>query len=105
MFINIVVPALATWAPVALIIFAIVVAVFAAMSLFWPPPSQRRNQVRRLERWLIARQHRSPKRLWIELIAFAIALAVLVTLFDPWLPSKLQPATFESALTWGTWIA
>jgi hypothetical protein len=57
----------------------------------------------RFDRWLRVREARTPKRFWIELIAVAIAGALLIVLFDLWLAAKLHPATPQSCLTWGTW--
>jgi len=84
-----------------LIVLCAVAVAFIALSLFGSA-RRRRLQVTRFDRWLRARQTQTPKRLWIELIALAIASAVLIVLFDLWLASKLHPSTFESALTWGT---
>jgi len=101
MFINILLPKLAVYAPALIIILAVVAVVFTALSLFGTSPSERWLQLLRFDRWLRARQARTPKRLLIEIMALAIALAVLITLFDYWLAGKLSPATL-SVLTWGT---
>ena len=87
---------------VVLMVVCAVVVLITAVIRFGPSAMQRRLQVLRFDRWLRVREARSPKRFWIELIALAIALAVLIVLFDWWLAGKLHPATFESALTWGT---
>jgi hypothetical protein len=50
-----------------------------------------------------ASQHRLPRRLWLEILGLAIALVVLITLFDYWLTGKLSQATL-SALTRGGWL-
>lgn len=101
MFINILLPRWAVYAPEVIIILAVLAVAFTALSLFGPSPSVRRVQVLRFDRWLRARQARSPKRLLIEILALAIALAVLITLFDYWLAGRLSPATL-AVLTWGT---
>ena len=84
-----------------LIVLCAMAVAFVALSLFGSA-RRRQLQVMRFDRWLRVREAHTPKRFWIELIAVAIASAVLIVLFDWWLASKLQPATFESALTWGT---
>ena len=86
------------WA--VIIILAVVAVVFTALSLFGPSASERWLQISRFDRWLRARQTRTPKRLLIEIVALAIAVAVLITLFDYWLAGKLSPAIL-SVLTWG----
>jgi hypothetical protein len=101
MFIDIVLPRLAVYAPAVIIILAVLAVLFTALLLFGPPPSERMLQLRRFDRWLLGRRTRSPKRLWIEIIAIAIAGALLITLFDYWLAGKLSPAML-SVLTWGT---
>jgi len=101
MFVNFVLPRLALYAPALIIILAVLAVVFTALSLFGPSPSERWLRLLRFDRWLRARQTRTPKRLWTEILALAIALAVLITLFDCWLAGKLSPATL-SVLTWGT---
>jgi hypothetical protein len=101
MFINIVLPRLAVYAPAVIIILAVVAVAFTALSLFGPRPGERWLQLLRFDRWLRARQTRTPKRLLIEILALGIALAVLITLFDYWLVGRLSPATL-SVLTWGT---
>lgn len=87
---------------VVLIVVCVVVVVYTAISIFGPSPMQRMLQLLRFDRWLRARQARSPRRLWIEIIALAIAGALLIVLFELWLTSKLSPATLESVLIWGT---
>lgn len=82
MQINLILAALAEWAPIAVILF--VVTVYLLLSRHWPPASQRWEQVERFDRWLRARQARSPLRVWVEIIALAVGTALLVTLID-WL--------------------
>jgi len=53
---NLIFVALSEWAPLAVVAFAVLLVVFAEVS-----------------RWLRERQRRSPRRVWIELIAQAIA--------------------------------
>lgn len=87
---------------VVLIVLCVVVVVFTALSLFGPSPQGRILQLLRFDRFLRERRARSAKRLWIEIIALAIASALLIVLFDLWLTSKLSPETLEAVLTWGT---
>lgn len=98
---NFILAALATWGPVAVIAFAVLVAVWIIWSILRSDPRQRIAQVRRFDRWPPERQARTRQRMWIEIVALAIALAVLITLFDYWLAGKLSPATL-AVLTWGT---
>jgi len=101
MFFNIVLPRLAVYAPAVIIILTLLAVVFTALSLFGPSPQERMLRLLRIDRWLRERRARTPKRLLVEIVALAIALAVLITLFDYWLAGKLSPATL-SVLTWGT---
>jgi hypothetical protein len=89
---------------VVLIVISAVAVLVTAIS-FFTSLRHRRLQVLKFDRWLRLREAHTPKRFWIELIAVAIASALLIVLFDMWLASKLHPATLESVLTWGTRIA
>lgn len=84
-----------------LIVLCALAVAFIALSLFGSA-RRRQLQILRFDRWLRMRQARTPKRLLVEIVALAIALAVLIVLLDMWLASKLQPATLQSCLTWGT---
>jgi hypothetical protein len=86
---------------IVLIVVCVVVIVFTALSLFGPSAQDRLLQLFRFDRWLRVRGARTPKRLLIEIVALAIALALMIVAFDWWLAGKLSPATL-SALTWGT---
>jgi len=99
MQISLILAALETWAPIAVILF--VMAVYVLLSRHWPAASQRREQIERFDRWLRAKQTRSPIRLWIEIIAMGVTLALLAILLDRWLAS---PVTLKSVLIWGTWV-
>ena len=69
MFFNLVLPKLELFAPLAVLAFAVLLIVFAEIA------------------GKLRGQRRSPRRVWIELIALAVALAVLVTLID-WLVKR-----------------
>lgn len=80
---------------IVLVVACVLAVVLAALRMFGPPPQERMLQLLRFDRWL---RNRSPKRLWIEIIALAIAVALLIVLFDWWIVSRLTPATLESLL-------
>jgi hypothetical protein len=61
-----------------------VLVVYIVLSRWWPPASQRRLQLLRFDSWLRARQARSPRRVWFEIIALAVGTALLITFID-WL--------------------
>ena len=82
MHFSLILAVLETWAPIAVIVFVMVVFV---LLLWWPTASQRRDQVERFDRWLRERQARSPRRVWIEILLLAVATALLVTLIDWWI--------------------
>jgi hypothetical protein len=83
MQISLILAALQTCAPIAVIVFVFLLLLFATR-LFGPPANQRRLQLLRFDRWLRERQVRSPRRVWFEIIALAVGTALLVTLID-WL--------------------
>ena len=68
MFFDLVLPKLELYAPLAIVGFAVLLILFAEVS-----------------RWL--RQRRSLRRVWIEIVALAVALALVVTLID-WLVKR-----------------
>lgn len=67
MFFNVVLPQLELYAPIAVIAFALLLIVFAEVA----------GKLR-------VRHGRSPRMVWIEIIALALAVALIVTLID-WL--------------------
>ncbi len=80
---SLILAALQTWAPIAVIAFVFLLLLFATR-LFGPPANERRLQLLWFDRWLRERQARSPRRVWIEIIALAVGTALLIT-FNDWL--------------------
>jgi hypothetical protein len=80
MQISLILAALETWAPIAVIVF--VGLVYVLVSGWWPTTSERRAQLERFGRWLRAKQARSPLQLWLEIIALAFGTALVVVLID-----------------------
>jgi hypothetical protein len=85
-----------------LIVVCVLLVALMALRIFGPSRQERILQLLRFDRLLGVRWARSPKRLWIEIIAMAVAGALLIVLFDWWLASRLSPATL-AVLIWGTW--